>query len=95
MCGLGLCPKRTMWAASGHAISRVLTSMHMNWAGCYENYLNVPYRDADMLKTSELLEWVGFYDSLNTALIRTQNFSTMAYMQYPIMGVCVCVCVKR
>jgi hypothetical protein len=56
-------------------------------AGCYENYLLIPYRDPSMTATTRVLDWLLFFDDLNTSAMRHQNFSAMAYMQYPILGV--------
>lgn len=55
-------------------------------AGCYENYLQMPYRDPAMTATNNVLDWLVYFDDLNTSALRHQNFAAMAYMQYPILA---------
>lgn len=48
--------------------------------GIYQNYVNVPYYDDDMLKTSEFLNYLSLSDILHQNSLKYQAFSLQTFL---------------
>ena len=58
----------------------------MRCLGVFENYLNVPFKDCDMLNIVHGLDWFCHFDTLNKEILHSQNYSIMGHLHFPIVA---------